>query len=473
MEKGFQTYLRAGYPVLWVQTHEECRAISTLAREAAGYKVYSWDLMSGMKEHLTGKTNPLPDPVKAINFLNSCPDDTVLFLKDFHKFINAIEVFRSLKNIIPALKESQKHIVIVSPVCAIPVELEKEIQLYTFSLPTLEELVKLAKKISAEYKIESLDEEAVSAAKGLTLSEAEDAFSRSLVVEKRISKKIVQEDKLQVIKKSGMMELFEPIPIDQMGGCKRLIKYVFNRKRGFGNPAMPNPNGILLVGPPGTGKTLTAKIIASVFDVPLIRLDLTSLKEGIVGASERKMRDALSMIDAIGKCVVLIDEIEKSIGGVQSSNKTDGGVTAGMFGYLLTWMQESKTPHYIVATCNEIQDLLAISQGALLRRFDDIFFVDLPTVSERKEILAIMNARYKTNLNSDLCERMEHYTGAEIEKLCKASVYDGIEDAFQNVKPLFIQNQEIIEKARQWASFNARFANEEPTTIQPEKRRVK
>jgi len=182
------------------------------------------------------------------------------------------------------------------------------------------------------------------------------------------------------------------------------------------------------------------------------------------------MRQALSIIDAISPCVVWIDEIEKSLGGVQSSNKTDGGTTSAMFGYLLTWMQESKSPKFIVATCNDIDDLLSISQGALLRRFDDIFFVDLPSEQERTEILKIMNARYNTNHELSLSNRMEGWTGAEIEKFVIASVYDGVDEAFANIKPLYHQNREKIEKAREWAKFNARLANSSQDELKKERR---
>jgi SpoVK/Ycf46/Vps4 family AAA+-type ATPase len=161
---------------------------------------------------------------------------------------------------------------------------------------------------------------------------------------------------------------------------------------------------------------------------------------------------------------VWIDEIEKAIGGVQSSNKTDGGTTSGMFGHLLTWMQESETPKYIIATCNDIEDLLTISQGALLRRFDDVFMVDLPSKEERRDILGIMNARYKSEYPLELADRMDNYTGAEVEKWVISAIYDGEEDAFANARPIYNQSRQQIEKCREWAKHNARLANATPAT---------
>lgn len=479
---NFMSYIKAGYPAVWIHTHEEQRAIRRLSEEAEGYSIYSWDILTGLTDHRTGQARQMPDPIKPILSATTLPESSILFLKDFHKFISSIEVFRAIKNVIPTLKSTDRHLVFVSPVIQVPVELEKDIVVLPFALPTISELLETAKQILADNEINiELDEKAIAAGKGLTLHEAENAVALSLVTEKKISKKVLEQEKLQAVRKSGLMEIYEPIHENELGGLAPLKRYIHNRKKGFENPDLPTPKGILLVGLPGAGKSLSAKVIASVLDFPLIRLDIASLKGSLVGESEAKMRQALALIDAISPCVVWLDEIEKALGGVQSSNRTDGGTTSAMFGYLLTWMQESKNPKYIVATCNDIDDLLNISQGALLRRFDDIFFVDLPDTAERREILRIMNARYKTDIPVDLVERMEGWTGAEIEKFVISSIYDGIEDAFSNIKPVFHQNREKIERAREWAKFNARTANgyeqDITKTIQnvetPKKRKVK
>jgi len=457
---NFQNYLKAGYPFLWVQTHEEGRAISALSQQAEGYSIYSWDIISGLKDHTSGQVRQMPDPLKPLQSIPTLPESSILFLKDFHKFISSVEVFRTVKNIIPVLKATDRHIVIVSPVLNIPVELEKDITVLNFHLPTVAELLETASRIVSENELAiAIDEKAIASGKGLTLHEAENAMALSLVTEKTFSKKVIEGEKLQAIRKSGLMELYEAVPESELGGLGPLKRYIHNRKRGFEDTSLPTPRGILLVGLPGAGKSLTAKVTASVLDFPLIRLDIASLKGSLVGESEAKMRQALSLIDAVAPCVVWIDEIEKALGGVQSSNRTDGGTTSAMFGFLLTWMQESRTRKYIIATSNDIDDLLTISQGALLRRFDDIFFVDLPSLEERQEILSIMNKRYNTDLSLSICSKMEGWTGAEIEKFVIASIYDGVDEAFQNIKPIYHQNREKIEKAREWARFNARLAN--------------
>lgn len=471
----FREYLIAGYPCLWIETHEEFRAIQVLAHEAHGYSIYSWDLVSGLKEHATGQVTSCSTPIKVLETIKSMGSGTVVFLKDFHKFLSNVEVLRSVKNLIPILKANDKHIIFISPIVSIPVELEKDVNILPFVLPTVDELIKIAEKMVKDNNLNvKVDRQIISSAKGLTLQEAENAMARSLVEKKDFDRNILEEEKLQIIKKSGLMEIFEPVPVDQLGGLDELKNYIYKRKKGFQPESkLPTLKGILLVGVPGGGKSLSAKVIASVLECPLVRLDIGSLKGSKVGESEARMRAALATIDAIGFCVVWVDEIEKVLSGVLSSGQVDAGTTSTMFGTLLTWMQESKSPHYIIATCNQIEDLLAISQGALLRRFDDIFFVDTPSRSEREEIIKIMNKKYNTKLNHDLADRTEGWTGAEIEKFVIASIYEGEEEAFKNIKPISKQNEAILSKAREWSKYNCRLANSKETEIKSEGRKIR
>lgn len=458
----FENYVKAGYPCLWVQTHEEKRAIKNLSKEANGnYTIYKWDIISGLKNINTEKIENLPDPTEVLKAISSFPEKSIIFLCDFHRFLTGIEVARLLRNQISACKSVRKHIVIISPNSGpIPSELEKEIILFPFDLPNVEELKGLAKQIIEDNNMSTeITDNIISGAKGLTMEEAENAFSLSLITEKKLSREILENEKLQIVKKSGLMEIYNPIPVDQLGGLEEIISYVEKRIPSFSNPELPAIKPLLLIGPPGTGKTLTAKVCASILGLPLIRLDLGALKGGLVGLSEENLRKAEKTIDAISPCVVLMDEIDKSLSGSQSSGKTDGGTSSNMIGELLNWMEESKVRKLIIGTCNNIENLLEISQGAFLRRFGAVFLVDFPSENERKQILSIMNKKYKTTIPESYISKMNQWTGAEIEKFCIDSVYDGTEEAFINIKPLALQNKEIIEKAREWAKWNARSAN--------------
>ncbi len=219
------------------------------------------------------------------------------------------------------------------------------------------------------------------------------------------------------------MEFWEPADITDVGGLESLKSYIQNRARAFNpeNGHLPKPKGILLVGIPGSGKSLSCKATASILGWPLIRLDIGGLKNSLVGESERRMRQATSVIDAFGEAVVWIDETEKAFAGSKSSGETDAGTTASMFGHFLCWMQETKTPVLIMATANDISKLPPEFMRA--GRFDAIFFVDLPSLAERKEIIGIMNRKSGTDISVEYGEKLNGFTGAEIEQLLLRTLY--------------------------------------------------
>ena len=213
-----------------------------------------------------------------------------------------------------------------------------------------------------------------------------------------------------MIRRTGLMEFWPPVPIDQVGGLNLFKHYLTNRMKAFepGNEHLPKPKAILLVGIPGTGKSLSCKAAASILNWPLIRLDVSALKGSLVGESERKIRQATATIDAFGKAVVWLDEIDKGFSGVKSSGQTDGGTTSSMFGHFLTWMQETQSPVLVMATANNIKELPPEFMRA--GRFDAMFFVDIPTITERREIIHIMNTRYGSEIPEDFAENLQGWS---------------------------------------------------------------
>ena len=225
------------------------------------------------------------------------------------------------------------------------------------------------------------------------------------------------EKKLERLKNLGV-EFINP-PKEEVGGLNNLKKWLVSRSKLFGlqDTELPAPKGILLVGPPGTGKSYAAKTIGYNWGIPIIRFDLGKLFNSLVGESEANMRRLLLVIEAVAPVVVLVDEIDKTF--ASTSGSTDSGVSSRLFGYFLTWMQEKTAPVFVVATANKIDHL----PPELTRkgRFDEIFFVDLPQVSERVDIAQVFNRRLGLNLDletlSAIAENTPDFTGAEIESL--------------------------------------------------------
>jgi MoxR-like ATPase len=449
-------YLKAGYPALHVVTQEPLRAISSI--KAEGWKSFAWDCLRGITEPTTGKViEDVLDPLSALKWLGG-RNDAVLLVQNFHHFMGSVEIIQEIQNSLPIWKASGCCLVIVGP----PVQLPQEVATFftglDFHLPSLDELRVVQEELAKSVGVET-DEAALEAARGLTEVEAETAFALSLVRKKRFCSQAITEQKMQMIRRSGLMEFWPPVPVEHVGGLDLFKQYLANRKKAFeaGNEHLPKPKALLLVGIPGTGKSLSCKAAASILGWPLIRLDISSLKGSLVGESERQIRQATATIDAFGRAVVWLDEIEKAFAGVKSSGRTDGGTTSAMFGHFLTWMQETRSPVLVMATANNIHEL----PPEFLRagRFDAMFFVDVPTLDERIEIIRIMNERYRSAIPEDYTEKLQGWTGAEIEQLAKDSLFDGLDEAFGNIVPLSKTMKEEITALQEWARTRARRAN--------------
>lgn len=448
-------YLKAGYPALCILTQEPQRAEEKVLCD--GWSFYAWDCIRGIRSLETDKVvEEITDPVQAVKWLDGL-QDTVLVAHNLHLFLDVPEVLQAIQNGY-RWKSTGCALVMVSPEVKARPEVEKFFHVIDLPLPNTDDLITLQLDIGKNLNINP-NRKAARAAQGLTEFETETAYALSLVRKGYFSTRVITEQKAQMIRKSGLMEFWEPAPVEDVGGLESLKSFIANRARAFSpeNVSLPRPKGILLVGIPGTGKSLTSKAAASILGWPLIRLDIGSLKGSLVGESERKMRQATQVIDAFGEAIVWIDEVEKGFAGTKSSGETDGGTTAAMFGHFLTWMAETTTSVMVMATANNISQLPPefIRAG----RFDATFFVDLPGKSERTEIIKIMNRKYGTEIPLTYSDKLNGYTGAELEQLAKDSLYDGLDDAFSNLIPLSKTMREEITGLREWAKTRARLAN--------------
>ena len=331
---------------------------------------------------------------------------------------------------------------------------------------------------------------AIDAAVGLNDEEAAACYAKSLVQTKRIDVAAVANEKKRVIARERVLEWHDPLPggLESVGGLEGLKAWLNARKSAYSPRAreygLPAPKGAMLVGVPGCGKTLTAKAVATAWNVPLLRLDLGALKGKFVGESEGNLRKALKVIESVGRCVIFIDEIEKALAGA-TQGAADGGVSSDALGTVLTWMQERTTEAFVIATANKIEDL----PPELLRkgRFDEIFFVDLPNATERREILTATlrkHGRGKIKLDTDsVVEATEGFTGSEVAELVPDALFTAFNEgerelttgdlveAAKSVVPLAKTAAERIEKLRAWAKGRARPASTVETAV--EKRKVR
>ena len=344
-------------------------------------------------------------------------------------------------------------------------------------------------KLNTESKVLTVDlgddalERLAKAALGLTAFEADQAFAKAMVDDNHLSAgdvAIVQQEKGQIVRKSGVLEMVtSTVKLSDVGGLGNLKTWLTKRSGSWLDEAqlygLPAPKGVLVTGVPGCGKSLTAKAMASAWSLPLIRLDIGRIFGGLVGESEQNMRSALKTAEAVAPCVMWIDEIEKGF-AAGASGTGDSGTSARVFGTFLTWMQEKTSAVFVMATANNI----SLLPPEFLRkgRFDEIFFIDLPTTVERKMIFSLhVTARLKAGpalgdlvvddgLTDALAALTEGYSGAEIEQSVISACFDAfdgrraltsddLQRAITNTVPLSVTQAEQIAALRAWADVRA------------------
>lgn len=416
-------------------------------------------------------------------FQEKCPERSIMLARDFHAFLagdpNPMLV-RKLKEILMDGKTKNKVFIVCGAELKLPIELQKEMAVIEFKLPDRAQLNFVLEKFaeSAGVYLDGNREPILDSASGLTTSEAEDAFAMSVVKCGDIKPEIIAAEKAQTIKKNGILELFETTArAEDIGGLENLKGWLAKRRAAFTREAkdygLPTPKGILVTGIPGVGKSLTAKAAASILNVPLLKLDVGRVFGSLVGQSEQNMRMVIETAEAIAPCLVWCDEIEKGLGGSQSSGQTDGGTTARVFGTFLQWMQDKTAPVFVFATANDISKL----PPEFLRkgRFDELWFADLPDADERAQIWRLhLNKRGRKADGFDiesLATRSEGFTGAEIEAaVCEAlfaSFDDGkrglndddLLESIRNTVPLSRTMAAQIDGLRSWAQGRARRAS--------------
>lgn len=485
--RRIEVLIRARYPLVWILSSEERRAMDTIRSIALerSKKVFVWSITRGIEMEDGSCIADLRDPLKLLDYIMELQSNGVFIIKDFHPYLNDPVVIRKLRDLAHVLKTSMKSALFLGPVLKIPAELEKETAVVDFDLPGKAELQAVVNGIVSSMKGQDpailfdgvSRDKLIDAALGLTVEEAENVFAKSLVQTGRFDVGVVLSEKEQIIRKSGVLEYYRASEeMANIGGLENLKSWLDKRSRAFSEEArvfgLPEPKGILLIGIPGCGKSLTAKAISSMWQLPLLKLDVGKVFSSLVGSSEENVRKAIATAESIAPSILWLDELEKGFSGMGSSGTSDGGTSARVFGTFLTWLQEKTSPVFVVATSNNISQL----PPELLRkgRFDEIFYVDLPTKDEREQIFRIHLEKRKRNPNTfeldSLARLTRGFSGSEIEEIVVSALYDAfdqgldisqthLEKAASHMIPLSQTMEEEISKIREWAKLRARRAS--------------
>jgi SpoVK/Ycf46/Vps4 family AAA+-type ATPase len=495
VDKDIEHLMRARYPLIYVLSSEERRVEDSVRRvleareKEKGYKtkIYTWSVTEGVRLG-NDQQGDSKDPIKALRFVLEAKKDerAVFILRDLHAFQKNPEVVRLLRDVGRNLKETLKTVFMVSPVLSIPPECDKEIAVVEYPLPELAEISAILDRVAkmvpnTKSPAGTEREHIVEAALGLTADEAENVFAKSLVqTGGTFDIDVILSEKERIVRKSGVLEFFRTQEkMDNIGGLEVLKGWLKKRQAAFSEEArqfgLPRPKGILMIGIPGGGKSLTAKAVGASWRLPLLRLDVGKIFAGIVGSSEENMRRAIQMAEAVAPSILWVDELEKGFSGTGSSNQSDAGTAARVFGSFITWLQEKSSPVFVIATANNVDEL----PPEMMRkgRFDEIFFVDLPSIPERREIFSIhvkKRGRDPKDFNLDLlAEKSDGMTGAEIEQAVVSALFDeydrngikgvltteGVAHSLAETVPLSRTMKEKIATLRTWCRTRARPAS--------------
>lgn len=524
--------LDARYPILYFVSWEEERLLRRLHEmaEHLASELVVWSVSRGM---LYRNSAPLEwqeflkkyegnGPVAALDFALNWPGpqkDLIFVLKDLHPWLRDPQIgthlIRRLRDAASEFRagsrrQQRRNLILLSPVLYIPPELEKDITILDYPLPDREEIGEVWNRAvlglkNYEKTSDEIRDLLVRAAQGLTEAETADVYRRLFAFKageplEPGDTDFVAVEKEQIILKSRTLEFFTAHEdFSNVGGMESLKAWLRTRARAFTPEAkafgLSEPRGVLLLGVPGCGKSMCAKVIATEWHMPLLRLDIGRIFGGLVGSSEENVRNALKVAESVSPCVLWLDEIEKGFVGMQGGG--DSGVTARVFGTLLTWMQEKKKPAFVVATANDIRSL----PPELLRkgRFDEIFFVDLPSEQERQAIFRVHVTKRATEKNElgklgpsidyrKLAQLSDGLSGAEIEQAVESALFAAflqiptsdqtprdetpappnfdytslVSAALAESVPLSKAMPDTVKALRDWAKTRARFASPQP-----------
>jgi len=471
--------LKSRYPIIYICTNEEERIeylIRYCAKKYMSRTYNSWDFVEGYQENPNDSGFAARNPLEALELIEKLtPETPALFvLKDYDNFLKDFSVTRKLKNISRKLKTEPKNVIIISSEVNIPDSLKEYITLLEFPLPNyseiLEELNRLISSMQKDVSASTVTSLAI-ACQGLSLERIRRVLSKVIAKDGEItegSPLIVLQEKKQIIQQTQLLEFcLTDKTLSDLGGLDNFKDWLKLRERAFSQDAinygLPYPKGLLLIGIQGTGKSIAAKILAYEWQLPLLRLDFGRLFASLIGQSEQRVRKMIEIAEALAPCVLWVDEIDKAFAGAQSSG--DSGTTSRVLATFITWLSEKTSPVFVVSTANNIDAIPA----EILRkgRFDEIFFLNLPTREERKEIFKVHINKYRPGTSERfhlpiLSELANDFSGAEIEQTVIDAMRIGFNEnrefnnediivSIQNCVPLARTKSKELDLLKEWS----------------------
>ncbi len=484
--QDLELVMRSRVPIIVIESHDEGRILEMLQAIAMSMSssvhlpLFRWTITDGLQRvDIALEPQSLnSQPTDVLKHIRAVSKPGVYALLDFHPFLDDPVHVRLIKDICIQYRSVARQIVLISHKVTLPSELEAYSARFDLDFPSEEERERIVKRAINDYsndhpgQLAQVDRKAhtllVQNLAGLSHNETERLARNAIYLDGAITKSDlpqVMQAKYELLNRGGALQFeYDTARFRDVGGLERLKSWLKQRRPAFTGDIsaahLDSPKGIMLLGIQGCGKSLAAKATAGIFGVPLLRLDFGAIYDKYHGETERKLRESLKTADVMAPCVLWIDEIEKGIAG----RGGETGTTQRVLGTFLTWMAERKSQVFIVATANDIATL----PPELVRkgRFDEIFFVDLPTVKIRASILAIhLSSRDQSLANFDvaqLAKAMKGFSGAEIEQAVVSALYAAhakgeplsnahILGEISRTRPLSVVMREKIAAMRQWA----------------------
>jgi len=479
--KDLELILRSNTPLVVVETHEERRVVGLFKRLMIQLNkpLFSWSVTEGLKriDMDLGVQKHNAEPEKILRQIKSTNTSGIYLLLDFHPYLDEHINQRLLKEIAQDFVNNGHHVVLISPELDLADDLQRFTATFRLPMPDADKLVAIIKETASIWSMQNNKkkvktdnktlERLVKNLSGLTETDVRRLARKVIFDDGAITDEdlpAVMKAKYDLLGRDGVLSFeYETERFADVGGMVELKRWLAIRKKVFfdNNTSLKPPKGIMLLGVQGCGKSLMAKSVAGLFGTPLLRLDFGSIYNKFFGESEKNLRQSLTTAELMSPCVLWVDEIEKGL----ATGENDGGTSRRILGTLLTWMSDNEHPVFVVATANSIDQL----PPELIRkgRFDEIFFVDLPSAEVRSDILKIHVEKRKLFLRDEdyqhLAGLAEGFSGAELEQVVVSALYsahaaekalmaDMIADEISRTRPLSVVMAEKISALRAWAA---------------------